>query len=325
MSPARNTQLSDYKTFKASSTTYSDVMELPIPGNNQGLTYKKINVNAKYPDGTSGDLIFKTPKCFSFGVSENINDKTGEVDGYSFPICLHSKEGVTPDELAFVECIEAFVENTKQHLIKDEVKEGMGRFDMEYSDLKKLNPIYRKKDAKGKLVEGQGPVLYPRVIMNKKTGAILSAFYKEEEFDEKGEPIELEFKSLISNKMQKNYCLAVAAIKIESIYIGTNISIQVKLWEADIEQFNSKPQKLLRTSRPVVQRPRNVIVETARDMKGVATRDNSSDNESSDEEGMVDKLVASDKDDSDNEASDPTPAPEKAKKKVVRKKVVKKI
>jgi hypothetical protein len=301
-------------------------MELPIPGNGQGLTYKKINVNTKYPDGTSGDLIFKTPKCFSFGVSENINDKTGEIDGYSFPICLHSKEGVTPDELAFVECIEAFIENTKQHLIKDDVKEAIGRFDMEYSDLKKLNPIYRKKDGKGKLVEGQGPVLYPRVIMNKKTGAILSAFYKEDDFDDKGEPIELEFEGLISNKMQKNYCMAVAAIKIESIYIGTNISVQVKLWEADIEQFNSKPQKLLRTSRPVVHRPRNVIIETTSDMKSAASHDTSSDNDSSDDdEGGGDKLIASDKDDkddSDTEAGEPTPT--KAKK-TIRKKVVKKV
>lgn len=334
MSTGRNTQLTNIANYNVNNLIFSDVQECPIPGDASGLTYKRINVGTTYPDGSSGDLIIKTTKCFSFGVSENLNGKTGQVDGYSFPLCLWSKDGKTKEEENFIIKIDELVEKIKQHIITDEVKENMGKFDLVYTDLRKLNPIYRKRDKKGKVIEEYGPVLYPKVIMNKKTGAILSAFYEENVYDDQGEPNQLDFTSLITNKTQKNYCNAIAAIKIESIYIGTNISLQVKLWEADVEIFNSKPQRLLRTSRPVVQKPRNVIIEESKSVQhtehteqSIDTSHNDPELSSSSDDEEDKQLVASDNDnDNDNDDKEKQKSvTTDVKKKVLKRKLVKKV
>jgi hypothetical protein len=325
MSSGKNTQLTTVQDYDVNQLTFTDVQECAIPGDTQGLTYKRINVGTRYKDGTCGDLIIKTPKCFSFGVSPNINGKTGMVDGYSFPICLYSKEGKTPEEDAFVKKLEEIIESTKDYLVQDKVKEDMGKYDLIRPDLRKLNPIYRKKDKKGKILEEFGPVLYPKVIINKKTGAVLSAFYEENEFDKAGEPLEINFDELVTNKDQKNYCHATSAIKIESVYIGLNISLQVKLFEADIERFDTKPQKLLRTSRPVVNKPKNVIInEVEDDIKHVAPKKVVDDDllSTDDEDGndnATGNIVASS---SDDEPGDPAPPQQVIKKKVIKKKVL---
>ena len=83
MTKGKNTQLTNYSTYDVKNMTFSDVQECTIPGDGDGLTYKRINLGTKYQDGSYGELIVKTPKYFSFGVSENIK-KPGE---YSFPLC----------------------------------------------------------------------------------------------------------------------------------------------------------------------------------------------------------------------------------------------
>ena len=70
MSSGRNTQLTNIANYNVDNLIFSDVQECPIPGDASGLTYKRINIGTNYPDGSSGDFIIKTPKCFSFGVSE---------------------------------------------------------------------------------------------------------------------------------------------------------------------------------------------------------------------------------------------------------------
>ena len=49
------------------------------------------------------------------------------------------------------------------------------RYELEGSDLKRLNPLYWKKD-KGKVVEGVGPTLYAKLIYSKKSDKILTLF-----------------------------------------------------------------------------------------------------------------------------------------------------
>ena len=41
-------------------------------------------------------------------------------------------------------------------------------------------------------------------------------------------------------------CYATAAIKIESIFIGAKISLQVKVYEAEVKMFDTAPKRLLR-------------------------------------------------------------------------------
>ena len=236
----KNTQLTQIENYNTSNLIFSKVQEFPIPGSDTGLVYKRISVGTVNPDGTKGDLIIKTPKCFSFGVSENINDNTGLVDGYSVPLCLKSRDGWAGTEKEFYDSFMEIIEAMKTHCLKEDVKEDMGKFDMVYTDLRKLDPIYRKKDKKGRIMDDAGPVLYPKALMNKKTGNMMTTFYEENKFNADGEPTEIDFKELVSNKIIKNYCYTTAALKIESIYVGQSLSLQVKVIEADVERMNNQ-------------------------------------------------------------------------------------
>lgn len=86
------------------------------------------------------------------------------------------------------------------------------------------------------------------------------------------------------------HCFFRGAVKIESIFIGSKISIQVKIYEAEVEPVISGPKRLL--SRPKVV-PK-VVVESKQ-----------SENEIKDSE-------------SESETEEPPP-PKKLIKKVVRK------
>ena len=105
------------------------------------------------------------------------------------------------------------------------------------ADLKKLNPLYWKKD-KGKIVEGTGPTLYAKLISSKKHNKILSMFFN------------MDGDSIDPLSLLGKYCYSKAAVKIESIFIGNKISLQVKLYEAEIELMDSGMKPLM--SRPKV-------------------------------------------------------------------------
>lgn len=205
----------------------------PQVGNipNSTITYKRIPISTLYPDGTTGELIIPTEKCFSFGVSENIDPTTKASNGYVFPICLHNKDGPTDKEIEWVETFEKIVEVVKDYLIKR--KDELGKYDLERADLKKLNPLYYKRGEKGKIVEGTGPTLYAKLIVSKKLDKIVSMF-----FDTEGNAIP-------ALDLLGKYCTATSAIKIESIFVGNRITLQVKLYEAEVKLLQVGMQRLL--------------------------------------------------------------------------------
>ncbi len=187
----------------------------------KGIKYYRIMINTVNPDGSVGELVFPTDELYSFGVSENTDAETGKVNGHTLPLCLWDKLNPTPRQKAFSAKLEEIVEKCKDHLLLDSTKEETEKFDLERSELKKLNGfIYWKKD-KGKIVEGTGPTLYPKLLESKKDNRIITSF-----FDASGN--ELEPRDLIGK-----HCYAKAAVKIEGIFVGGKISIQVKVFEAE--------------------------------------------------------------------------------------------
>jgi hypothetical protein len=198
---------------------------------NSSISYKRININSRNADGTVGELVLGTPRLFSFGVSENTDPATGKVNGYTMPLCLYTKDAPRDEEKQWVDGFNRIIEAIKDHVLAN--REEIGKYELEPSDLKKMNPLYWKKE-KGKIVEGQGPVLYAKLIERKKDNKILSVFYD----DSTGE--EIEALSLIGK-----YCYANAAIKIESIYVGNKVTVQVKLYEASVQQQAAGPKRLL--------------------------------------------------------------------------------
>lgn len=243
-----NTQLTDFRTFEPEKTVIFSKAEVGSVGNAASkITFKRIRLSARNADGSVGDLVLNTAAdLMSFGLQQNMDMTTGKPSGYSFPICLWSRNGATADEKLFVTQFDRLVETCKHYLV--EHREELEKYDLEIADLKKFNPLYWKMD-KGKIVEDRGPMLYVKVLENRKTEQI-STLFIDDQTNKIIDPLDL---------LEKR-CFVTAAIKIESIFIGNKISLQVKLSEAVVKVVDTTIRGLL---RPVVVRPEDVAATTA--------------------------------------------------------------
>jgi hypothetical protein len=204
----------------------------PIDGSilNDTVKFKRIAIGTRNPDGSLGELVIPTLQVYSFGLSENVNPQTSKTDGYSLSLCLYTKDNPTEEQKKWVETFNSIVEHIKQYLLDH--KDDIEKYELEPADLKKLNPLYYKKE-KGKIVEGTGPTLYAKVMQNKKTNLITTPFC-----DENGN--DLDPLSILGKR-----CYATAAIKFEGIFIGSKISLQVKVYEAKVKLIDSAPKRFL--------------------------------------------------------------------------------
>jgi hypothetical protein len=239
----QNTQLTSAFGFNTKNIIFSEPILGTVPNSNPQMNFQRVMISTKNPDGSVGELILPTEKVFSFGVSENKNLETGKTNGYVLPLCLHNRDGATKKEKEWVETFNNIIDKCKDWLITN--KEKIGQYELERNDLKKLNPLYFKKD-KGKVIEGTGPSLYAKLIISKKQNKVVTMF-----FGKNGE-------NLDAMELKGKYCYAIGAIKIESIFIGNKISIQAKLYEAEIHPMDSTMKKLL--TRPTPQ-PRVLVTE----------------------------------------------------------------
>lgn len=285
---SENTQLTTASGYDIKRMLFSEVQNGSIPNSVPQINYKRINIQTVNEDGTTGDLIIPTSKLFSFGVSENTDIATGKVNGYVMPLCLWNRDGATKEEKNWSDTFNNIVENCKDHLIAN--REEIEMYELERRDLKKLNPLYYKRE-KGKIVEGTGPTLYAKLIVSKKLNKILTMY-----FDFNGEPMD-------PLSLLGKYCYINAAVKIESIFIGNRISLQIKLYECEVKIMDTGMKRLLR--KPTAQK-RVLTSSTSLPL------DEKKDDEGSD--GSVH--------DSDSEVEELKPADTKAKK-VVRRRVKK--
>lgn len=233
-----STQLTNPCDFNVENIKFTKPETGSIPGNGPTINFHRIRIGYKNDDGTTGDLVLATQKLFSFGVQENTDMNSGRVTGYSLPLCLHNKNGATDDEIKFVDTIRELVESCKDHLMN--VKDEIGKYDLERSELKKLDPIYQKRE-KGKIVEGKGPSLYPKLLISKKGGDMkIQTFFTNGITNEDVDPLLL----------QKKYMHATCGIKIESIFVGTKISLQVKVYECLFDPVDTGMKRLLSKPKP---------------------------------------------------------------------------
>ena len=264
-----NTQLSSASSYNTNNMVFSKPVVNTISNSVPAVSYKRIYVNTKNPDGSIGDLILETSRLFSFGVGENTNIDTGSVNGYVMPLCLWNKDGATKEEEQFVETFNAIVEKCKSHLLTN--KDELEQYDMDNNDLKKFNPLYWKRE-RGKIVDGKGPTLYCKLITQKQKDAngfnILTSFY-DSDTGETLDPMTLVGK----------YCNTKAAVKIESIFVGNKISLQVKLYEAEVKTFETGMKRLLKSGAPRLTRAVQMAPPTTFDQDGYGSVDVSDDEE----------------------------------------------
>lgn len=294
-----NTQLTSADGYDTSRMIFSEPQSGTIPSSIPQISYKRINIATRNEDGTSGELILPTEQVFSFGVSENLNPDSGKVNGYVMPLCLWSRDGPTAAERTWTDTFNNIVEKCKDYLIDN--KEEIEQYELERNDLKKLNPLYYKRD-KGKIVEGTGPTLYSKLIVSKKHDKVVTMF-----FDFDGEPLN-------AMDLLGKYCFARAAIKIESIFIGNKISLQVKLYECVVRPTDTGMKRLL--SRPTAKSA--VLLAEQNPVKPVPPPIDATNNESDDE---INSLVGSDDEGEKLDVAEvkPTTKTVRKVKKVVRK------
>jgi hypothetical protein len=240
MSNSLNTQLSSAIGYNSQNIIFSKPIPGSIPNSIPAINYKRVNISTRNTDGSVGELVFCTDELFSFGVNENTNVETGKVNGHVIALCLWNKDAPTDGEKAFTSTFESVVDKCKEYLIQN--KSELELYELEMNDLKKFNPLYWKKE-KGQIVPGTGPSLYAKLIESKKQDKILSQFY-----DYEGNEID-------PMSLLQKYCYGKFAIKIESIFIGSKISLQVKLYEAQVKVLETGMKRLLTaTPRPVSTR-----------------------------------------------------------------------
>lgn len=261
---SEDTELTDVKNYNIKNMIFSKPIIGSIP--NTPITFQRVMISTKNKNGSIGELVFQTTKLFSYGISENTDPQSNKVNGYSMGICLWDKDTPTKEEKQFTTTFNTVVENVKKWLLKN--KDKLKLYDLELNDLKKLNPLYWKKD-KGKVVEGVGPVLYAKLLISKKEQKkdktkpinITTTFYKFPNSQDESE--------LIDNPriLLGKYCHIHAAIKIESIFIGSNgkCSLQVKLYEAEVQTIQRNNKRLLRKNaivKPLIRRVEKLDVNS---------------------------------------------------------------
>jgi len=256
-----NTQLTPVKGYDTKRMIFSDPQKGTIP--NSTISYQRIGISTLNEDGSTGDLVLPTTELFSFGVSENkdMADPT-KINGYVLPICLWSRDGPTDEEKQWTETFNTIVDSCKEHILQN--KEEL-ELDIVPSDLRKFNPLYWKKE-KGKILEDRGPTLYVKLIQSKKKGQTqseaktLSMFFNENE------------DSIDAMDLLGKYCFVKAAVKIESIFIGSKISLQIKLYEATVRLMTSGMKRLLprkKESTRLISVKSNPMLEHVEDDKDV--------------------------------------------------------
>lgn len=227
------TQLCAFESFRPEKMMFSKPESGSISGSIPKIQFKRVRINIRNPDNTVGDFILSTPpNLLCYGLQENIDMATGSVSGYVFPICLWGRQGPTPEESLFVDQFNAMVEMCKKHLVEN--RDSIEKYDLEMNDLKKLNPLYWKMD-KGKVVEGRGPMLYAKVLMNKKEDKIGTIFIDDQT------NVMINGLDLLNKR-----CTVTCALKIESIFIGNKISLQIKLFESVVNVVDTSLKTFLR-------------------------------------------------------------------------------
>ena len=166
-------QLSKLENISEENIVFHEPKDFQL--RNTNIKYKRMRIETKLPNDKISPLVLETPFLFSFGVSKRKNQETGQLNGYSIPVCLWKK-----DEKPNQEEIDFYDARNKIHEIcRDYLEKNFG--DNEATSLGEI--LYYKhieyQNSKGKTKkkdESSSPVLYVKLIYSDKTKKILSIF-----------------------------------------------------------------------------------------------------------------------------------------------------
>lgn len=241
MSNTKSTQLTYPKDFKAKNIIFKPNAQM-----GGGVKYHRVNLEYKNADGSTGLLVVPTPEVFSFGVSENKKREEDQPKGddqkvkpkeYTLPLCLWSRDPSTKkaspneQEKAWTDTFDKIVDACKKWMLAN--REAVEKYDLEEGELKKISPMYWKKD-KGKIIVDDGPTLYAKLISNKKNGGSISTIFTD-----------MDGNSIDPLTLVGCYGNVVAAIQFESIYVGKDIKLQCRVYDAMFRALETGRKQLL--------------------------------------------------------------------------------
>lgn len=268
----------DKKTYTKRKTEITDPMDFPedreelkavlkerlifekpekgqIPDSVVPINFIRNKLSIQNADGSVGDLVVEFDRCYSYGVNENLNPQTKNLDGYQISLSMYDRDGPTPKQYQTVKFIEVLSEIIKEHLLTEEFKEATGQYDLEAAFLKKINPLWVKKDERGKPVPNATPSLYPKLKWYKagvdkkgnfKPATMTTPFYMKDEYDANGDPIEEDPLKFLNTPFYVR-----AAVQFHSVFLNSVArNLQVKLYEAEIEPVQNGRRRLLKYAPP---------------------------------------------------------------------------
>ena len=223
-------QLSSYENITEENIKFNEAKDYSVKHSN--ISYKRIPIEIKYTNKKKGPLVVETPFLFSFGVSKNLDKKSGKLNGYSIPICLWPRDSKpNSKEKAFFDIINMIVTLSQKHLEK---KYGPDHASFLSSPFyfKQIEYTDKKGKKKTKVDESSAPILYTKIIYSEKNKKILSLFK-----GKKGNDLD-PYKYVDYN------CRVKLALIFEGIFISdTNTSLQIKVHECYIKEL--EPRKSL--------------------------------------------------------------------------------
>ena len=224
-----NTQLTKLSNFKKENILFLEPQVAKIP--NSTLTYKRIPMQYKNKNQTVGDFVLQvsSDEIFSYGVQLNKFEQSQGKIGYSMALLIGPNS-------KFEAALNDVKARAKQYLIENCVALGKKKTDMEFYCNKWRLVWYKRDKETDEIVEGSSPTYYAKLIYSQKNSKIVTNFY------------DMDNKSKIDplNILDK-YCHVKAAIKVESIFVGKEISLQIKLYEAEVRLVDSGLKRLIST------------------------------------------------------------------------------
>ena len=223
-------QLSSYENINQENIIFNEAKEYKVKDSD--IKYKRIPIEIKYPNKKKGPLVVETPFLFSFGVSENKNQKTGKLVGYSIPVCLWKKDSKPDDkEKTFFDFINMLITLSQKHLENEYGSDQASSLSSLFY-YKQIEYTDKKGKKKTKVDNKSSPILYTKLIYSEKTKKILSLFKGKKGCD------------LNPFKYIDYKCCVKLALIFEGIFISNTVtSLQIKVHECYIKDL--EPRKSL--------------------------------------------------------------------------------
>ena len=215
-------QLSSVENITEDNIVFHEPKEFQL--RNTSIKFKRIKIETKLPNGKISPLVVETPFLFSFGVSKRKNQETGELNGYSIPVCLWKKdEKPNQEQQNFFSLLDNIHDICRSYLEKNYGENQAASFG-EILYYKQIEYTNEKGKTKKKKDKSRAPVLYVKLIYSDKTKKILSIFRSKGK--QNVNPLDY-LDQFFNTKME---------IIFESIYLARNIiSLQIKVHEVYIK------------------------------------------------------------------------------------------